>query len=1102
MDRLSQPSHDSFPFPSPPDDVDLGFDLPEEQFFCMLGGFLREDRTGLLGEYQIEIEVGRGGQGVVYRAIQPRTGRTVALKRTPRPWSTKRDRAGFDREVQAAAALNHPNIVTVYGCEDIDGALVMTMEYIEGVPISRWAACGTAEPPGKAQRRSIDEILRSFVKICDAVSHAHQRGVIHRDLKPSNVLMDADGEPHILDFGLARLAGRDDFSLHTQMIGFAGTPAYAPPEQFDSPESEIDVRTDVYAIGAMLFESLTGHPPHGLTEGYTELFEMTRTRDAPPLSSIRPEAGFELDAIVRTALARDKAQRYQSVSALGDDIRRLLAGEVVLACPPSIRYQLGKFARRYRFAFLSSLLLLFLISGFAIVTGNLAVREHQARIEAQLQRDFAEQQAYRAALAGAEGSLRAGDVVGAKRSLEQAPASLRGWEWRHYANRLDDAEWVFQCGSSVLEYGVDFSPDGQQLAVLCRDATLQIWDLQSGKRLTRINTPVSIGTGVRFSPDGTIIACCGTEQFISLFDAITYREIARLVGHTARINTIAFAKDGARLASASSDGTIRVWNMQTVAASFADGPKNSVWYIQQAEHVLRMANEPGDEVRVFCLGFAQGGRRIYASSYSDRLCYWDLDTVEPQLSTLDIDRAPVVRFALSPDEKWLAYTTLHGSFHILPLAEGVKGMTYPTSSGIDYDEIAISPQGNLIAAIGRDYSVRTWNIPSGQQRDIFLGHISTPDTARFSRDGTRIATAGNDGTARIWNIHPKGTAKPQRIHEKARIERVLVHPRYPFLIISTGARYAVGYTISVWDPHAQKELATLHTNTFRDSAANHHIWEAGYPVLSPDNRWILVESGDGTILGWDADALAERLPRAENETTPQTIAPTLRLREAHPPERSVAAILAQAICMSGDGRYIAAGSQNDTTIRLWDMETRTVVARLNGHSAGIMALTTLPDGSSFASGSRDHTVKIWDWNTRTHVATLEGHTNHVRALACHPDGSMLASASFDRTIKIWNLRTHREVRTLHGHSNLIWSIAFSPDGSRLISGSFDRAIGVWDPYIDEPLTLLHGHSKYVLSVDFTTDGASIISGSADGTIRFWDGGPNRTTDFVSNQTAR
>src|SRR6185436_2554793 len=306
------------------------FGFESESWLANLSASEAVAPLGRLGGYELLGEAGRGGQGIVFRARQPGTNRTIAVKRLlGGGLATAAARRRFEREIEAVTALSHANIVTVYGVETVEGVPLLAMEWIDGRPVTEWA--------DGLQRH---EVLRAFLAVCEAVQHAHQRGVLHRDLKPSNVLVDAEGRPRVLDFGLAKLASAGGATI-SESGAFVGTPAYSAPEQLRG--EEVDTRADVFALGAILHELLTGRRAHG--DGPRD----AASAPARPSSFVR-SIPRELDAIVLQALAEERDERYQSVDALAADLRRHMAGEAVLAHPPGALYHLRKLVARHRLA--------------------------------------------------------------------------------------------------------------------------------------------------------------------------------------------------------------------------------------------------------------------------------------------------------------------------------------------------------------------------------------------------------------------------------------------------------------------------------------------------------------------------------------------------------------------------------------------------------------------------------------------------------------------------------------------------------------------------------------------------------------------------------
>lgn len=313
---------------------------------------------GRLGRYELLAEAGRGGQGIVYKAKQPGTNRTIAIKRLAAGvHASDASRARFHREVSLVASLDHPGIVSVLGMEEVPGELgtheLLLMEWVDGVAIDHWA---------DAQSRWQD-VLPVFVQVCDAVAFAHQRGVMHRDLKPSNILVDGTGRARVLDFGLARPTGPNLTISRT--TGFVGTPAYASPEAVGISTSSlsgsslrngtgalqgIDTRSDIFSLGAVLYRLLTKREPFDSSKGIGPLFDAIRATEPKSPRVIVRDVPRELEAIVLKALRKSPSDRYQSVDAFATDLRRFLAGETVVAVPPSLGYQLRSLVRRHRAA--------------------------------------------------------------------------------------------------------------------------------------------------------------------------------------------------------------------------------------------------------------------------------------------------------------------------------------------------------------------------------------------------------------------------------------------------------------------------------------------------------------------------------------------------------------------------------------------------------------------------------------------------------------------------------------------------------------------------------------------------------------------------------
>ena len=290
--------------------------------------------------YQITRKIHEGGQGVVYQAVQQHTKRKVAIKVMKEgPFASKRDKARFEREVEILGQLNHPNIVGVHDSGVAGGSFYFVMDYVSGQPMDVWM---------DSKERTIEETLRLFVKICEAVNAAHLRGVIHRDLKPGNIRIDAAGEPHILDFGLAKVATASDVSVMTMTGQFMGSLPWASPEQAEAVPEKIDIRTDVYSLGVILYQMLTGKFPYEVVGNMHDVLDRIMKAEPTRPSTIRRQINDEVETIVLKCLSKERERRYQSAGELARDIGHYLKGEPIEAKRDSALYVLRKSLRRYK----------------------------------------------------------------------------------------------------------------------------------------------------------------------------------------------------------------------------------------------------------------------------------------------------------------------------------------------------------------------------------------------------------------------------------------------------------------------------------------------------------------------------------------------------------------------------------------------------------------------------------------------------------------------------------------------------------------------------------------------------------------------------------
>ncbi len=540
---------------------------PEAQEFPRIPGY---EMIGVLG---------KGGMGVVYTAWQKSPRRLVALKVMQQArLATEAQRRRFRREAQAAANLSHPGIVTIYEFGEVDGQPYFSMEFVGGVRLDTFV---------EQRDISLSESLLLVACVCEAVGYAHQCGVIHRDLKPANILVDVDGRPRVLDFGLAKIsrthergelrtltldaqgraeqprvavehgagqAGGADLStkVYTLEGQVLGTLPYMAPEQTLGRPGEIDVRADVYALGVVLYELLTGRLPHepGLYPGLGLIRRIRRQRPPRP-GTLNRLIGDDLETIMLKALEKEKERRYENAVALGQDIRRYLAGKPIKARPATAGYRLRKLAYRYRSALLRTAAAL--IAVLAVVLFSF--------VRIRSERNSAAHIAYYARISLAERKIEERSFELARELLDGCPPQLRRWEWR-WLGRLCQRDSAALARDVLFLTCLAFSPDGRHIASGSNDGTVKVWDIESRRAILTLPGHSGAVASVAFSPEGKHIASASNDGTVKLWDTDGGREVLSLAAQSEGIVSVAFSPDGRHVASSSSGGTVKLWGVE------------------------------------------------------------------------------------------------------------------------------------------------------------------------------------------------------------------------------------------------------------------------------------------------------------------------------------------------------------------------------------------------------------------------------------------------------------------------------------------------------------------------------------------------------------
>ena len=517
-------------FPTPQPDLDRDADAPVP---WQTGAELPRI-TG----YEVEALLGRGGMGVVYRARQLGLNRAVALKMLlAGAYATRSERQRFAREAELVAGLRHPNLVQIYDVGDLDGRPYFTMEFVEGGSLAD-AIAGTPRPGRQAA-----ELVAT---LADAIAAAHRGGVVHRDIKPSNVLLTADGTPKVTDFGLARRLEVGSSLTHTGTP--VGTPSYMAPEQARGRPRAIGPAVDVYALGAILYELLTGRPPFR-AETPAETVHQVLYQDPAPPSRLNAKVPRELETICLKCLHKEPERRYASAGDLAEDLWRFLDGRPIVARPVPFWERGIKWARRRpAIAALISAVLLLLTSflgggvwSYAEINRSLTKAESLAQAEAkakalaQEQTKIANQRAedlawedYINRVDRAYREVQDDNVALGEDLLHGCPVERRGWEW-HYVKRLCHPERFSMEAPAGSLSAIAFSPDGRLIATGSGGqfyrgkggSTVEFWDRETCQRLPTLHRTENVVWGLAFSPDGTDLALGGTNPQVEVRDAHT-----------------------------------------------------------------------------------------------------------------------------------------------------------------------------------------------------------------------------------------------------------------------------------------------------------------------------------------------------------------------------------------------------------------------------------------------------------------------------------------------------------------------------------------------------------------------------------------------------
>ena len=1119
------------------------------------GGFLRTDDeladagsghelksfTGFhlgdhLGPYRLLGLIGEGASSTVYLAEQEQpVRRWVALKVIKPGMDTEHVISRFELERQALALMDHPGIAKVLDAGAApNGRPYFVMELVRGMPITQHC---------DEQRLDLPQRLELFVQVCQAVLHAHQKGIVHRDIKPDNILVclhDNRAFPKIIDFGIAKVLNDAGLSNTpgTGTMPFLGTPTYMSPEQAQMTMPDLDTRTDIYSLGALLYELLTGHPPFDhhtlMAAGLEEMCRIIRVQD-PPSPSVRfsllpnPERATvaqaratspeelrraisgDLDWICLKALEKEREQRYETAANLAEDVNRHTQHLPVSAAAPTLQYRFSKLIKRNRKAVVTACAFCLILIGSAVVTTSMAIHARSNARQAHTLRTAAiqAQKASHAAMVGMHVTsglseaeygnhdravlwfANAAHAAGPGRA-EFNTNLRRALSWLNHVP-LPVAAAQLSTAFSLLE----FSPASDYLLAVDRKGAWLVLDCLEEQPLAWVNSAGPV-TAAAWHPDGSLLALAQGRavQIRNTADGTLLRQIAT----SENITAVGFTPDGKRIVFGGRSISAmdlrtglrvdNVWNHPEPATGFAFAPQSSLMVtvsVDSDAHVLR--SDDGELLRVDASTLPHRGS-IRTDACANKTNYRDDYLEAPTLSLPSFSRGNVLLTRTGPFEisAWDLHTEV--ALHTF------QGLCCSC-------RFVVSPDGALMACGLQGSKVGVWDIVTAQPLTLLTSRGACILDIAFGSSAEILLTAETGRTARIWSASEEKEMF-SAMHHTDEVDKVACAPNGTLV-----ATAQVDGLVRLWLlPRINVEGHTIASDygpriVRLDSPGDHFIatkepaWEAhihdatvyaaatGMPVGQP-----MRFQGDlqDAALASDCNRVALALSGAEGqppgmlrfvELTPRRVMGELPLQSvpsslAWHPDGHQVAV----ICRSGE-LLIGHPGGNDPVV--WAKPVLETSTRLNP------CVSFTPDGTSLISLAPTGQVEVRDATIGVlRYAPLQSDSTGFWSFAISGDSRRIATTTPGGEVRVWDLESGAPAGGALHHPGWVYRCRFSPDGTQLLTASRDAKCRIWDLRSGQPSGPALMHPSEVYDAAFTPDGSSVLTACRDGNLRIWE----------------